>query len=89
MRSFVKCVALVCLVLTFWSALAVVTHHHSNATEEAKCAVCLAAHSASPKTTSTLSNTTFLTIFIFRAKPVSTKQHLIAFALLVRPPPSV
>ena len=48
MRSSVKCVALLCLLLTFWSAFAFAAHHHSKSTESAKCTVCVAAHSAAP-----------------------------------------
>jgi hypothetical protein len=33
----VKHLAVMCLLLTFWSAIALAAHHHSNATEAAKC----------------------------------------------------
>ncbi len=89
MRSILKPIAWMCLLLTFWSAYALVSHHHSSATEAAKCTVCVAAHSASPKTVSTLPNATFVPVATFRPKPVSAKQRLIDFALCVRPPPSV
>jgi hypothetical protein len=83
----VKYVALMCLVLTFWSAIAFVAHHHSNATESAKCTVCVAAHSAAPKAAANLLNALFTPISTFRAEPVFAQQHLVAFALCVRPPP--
>jgi hypothetical protein len=89
MRSISKPIAWVCLLLTFWSALAFAEHHHSSATDAAKCTVCVAAHSASPKTTSTLPDATFVPVATFRPKPASAKQRVIAFALCVRPPPSV
>jgi hypothetical protein len=89
MRPILKPIAWMCLLLTFWSAFALVAHHHSSATEAAKCAVCIAAQSASPKTTSSLPDATFVPIARFRPKPVSAKQCVIAFALSVRPPPSV
>jgi len=88
-RSISKCVALLCLVLTFWSAVAFAAHHHSNATESAKCAVCVAAHSATPKATANLLKATFAPVSTFRPEPVSAKQHFVAFALSVRPPPAV
>jgi hypothetical protein len=59
MRSISKKVALLCLLLTIWSAAALAAHHHSNATDAAKCTVCVAAHSASPKAVSTLPKATF------------------------------
>jgi len=89
MRSISKRIAWLCMLLTFWSALAFVSHHHSNAAEAAKCTVCVAAHSASPKTICTLSKVTFVSEFTLRTKPVSAKQRVIAFALTVRPPPEV
>ena len=88
-RSILKSVALLCLGLTFWSALAFAAHHHSNPTEAAKCRVCVAAHSASPQVTSTPRPATFITVFILLAEPVPAKQRVVAFALSVRPPPEV
>ena len=88
-RSISKKIAFVCLLLTVWSAIAFVTHQHSNAAESAKCTVCVAAHSASPKADSTPRPTTFVVVSTFRAEPVFAKQRFVAFALSVRPPPSV
>jgi hypothetical protein len=85
----VKYVALMCLVLTFWSALAFAAHHHSNGTESAKCTVCVAAHSAAPKTTANLLKATFTPISTIQADPVSAKERFVAFALSVRPPPAI
>jgi hypothetical protein len=89
MQSISKRIAWLLLLLTLWSAFALVTHHHSSATEAAKCTVCVAAHSASPKPTSNLPKVTFVPVSTFWSEPVSAKQRLIAFALCVRPPPSV
>jgi len=89
MRVFSKRIALLCLMLTLWSALAFVAHHHSSATDAAKCTVCLAAHSASPKSSSQSPKVTFVSISTLRQQPVSAKQSLVVFALSVRPPPSV
>ena len=89
MRSISKRIALLCLMLTVWSALAFAAHQHSNATESAKCTVCIAAHSASPKTITTLPKVLFVAVSTFLPEPISAKQRLIAFALCVRPPPSV
>jgi hypothetical protein len=89
MRSISKKVALLCLLLTVWSAVALAAHHHSSATDAAKCTVCIAAHSASPKAVSTLPKATHIFAFAPVLDPVSAKQTLIFFALRVRPPPSV
>ena len=89
MRSISKQIAIFCVLLTFWSAAAFVSHHHSSATDALKCTVCVAAHSSSPKATSALPNRKFVRVSTFRYRPVSAKQRLVAFALSVRPPPSV
>ena len=90
MGSISKWVAFLCLLLILCSAVAVVTHHHSDACESVKCTICVAAHSASPTLPVLSLRTTFLALATFRAEPVvSTKQRLIAFALTVRPPPQV
>jgi hypothetical protein len=88
-RSRVRCVALLCLLLTFCSVLAFAAHHHSKGTEAARCTVCVAAHSAAPKATANLLQATFTPISTFRADPVSAKQRFVAFALSVRPPPAI
>jgi hypothetical protein len=87
-RSMSKRIALLCLLLAFWSAIAFATHQHSNATESATCSVCIAAHSASPRITTTLPRVLFVSISTFLLEPISAKQRLIVFALCVRPPPS-
>jgi len=89
MQSISKKVALLCLLLTACSAVALVAHHHSGATDALKCTVCVTAHSASPKLVSTLPNRTFVRVSAVRLEPVSAKQRLVAFALSVRPPPAV
>lgn len=83
-----KTVTLLCLLLTLFSAVASAVHHHSGG-REANCTVCVAAHSAVPKTAATLLKAAFTSVFIVRAEPVSAKQHVVAFALSVRPPPGV
>ena len=85
----VRITAVLCVLLMFWSAIASAAHQHSNATESAKCTVCVAAHAASPKGPSTLTHATFVVESTFQAEPVSAKQRLVAFALSVRPPPEV
>jgi hypothetical protein len=88
MGSISRRIACLCIVLTFWSALAFALHHHSNATEGATCTVCVAAHSASPEAPFALAHTATFVVIHFRPQTLSAKQWLIAFALYVRPPPS-
>jgi hypothetical protein len=88
-RSISKRIALLCLLLAFWSAIAFAAHQHSSAAEASKCAICIAAHSASPQTTTTLPKVLFVSASTFLPEPISAQQRLIVFALCVRPPPSV
>jgi hypothetical protein len=90
MRLMSKRISCLCLLLIFWSAIAFVAHHHSDASKSAKCTVCVAAHSASPTTPTLSPCVTFVAVSTFREDPVvSSKQRLIVFALTVRPPPQV
>lgn len=90
MRSISKQIAWLCIALTFSSALAFAVHQHSSATEAAKCTVCVAAHSTSPKAFRSLPKVEFVTVSdSLEPQAVSAKQLLIAFALSVRPPPAV
>ena len=89
MRSISKRIALLTLLLTFWSALAFAVHHHSSQDESATCRVCVAAHSASPTTAAPTPKPIFCRVVQFRPRPTAAKQYLIAFALYVRPPPTV
>jgi hypothetical protein len=89
MRSISKKVALVCLLLTVWSAVGLAAHHHSSTTESARCSVCVTAHSAAPKAVAALPQATFVYASAPVLDTVSALQRLISFALRVRPPPSV
>lgn len=88
-RSIVKYLAGMCLLLTFWSAIAFAAHHHSNGTEAAKCTICVAADSTAPKATASLRKAKFTPISTFLPGPVFATQRFVAFALSVRPPPAI
>jgi hypothetical protein len=85
----VKYAAVMCLLLTFWSAIAFAAHHHSNGAEAAKCSVCVAAHSAAPKTNTSPLKAKFTPISTFLPEPVLAAQSFVTFALSVRPPPAI
>ena len=89
MRSVVKQIALLCLLLTLLSAYSFAAHHHSSFSDELQCTICVVAHSASPTSSSTLPGAVFVVVLaIVRAEVVSAKQWLVPFALTVRPPPA-
>ena len=90
MRSVVKPIAGLCLLLIVVSAFAFAAHQHSSSLDETKCTVCVVAHSASPSATCSLPTGTFvLAQLVVLAQPVSAKQRLVPFALTVRPPPTI
>lgn len=87
--SWSKKAALVCLLLTLWSAWIFVAHHHTSDLDAAQCDVCMAARSAVPQASATLLTTTFVVFSTVRVEPVSIQQRVAIFALSVRPPPAV
>jgi len=89
MRSLSKKVAVFCLLLTVWSAAGLAAHHHTTANDAARCATCVAAHTAAPKAAATLQQATLVFAIVPVAEPVAAQQRFVAFALRVRPPPSV
>jgi hypothetical protein len=89
MPSLSKRVAWLSLLLTLWSALAFVVHHHASQDESATCQVCAAAHSASPATAAPSPRPVIRKVLSPRLIPSAAKQRLAIFALSVRPPPSI
>jgi hypothetical protein len=84
-----KPIAWLCLLLISVLAFAFVAHQHSSSCDEAQCAVCVVAHSASPAAFSNLPSTALVLVrFVVPAEPRSAKQRLVPFALTVRPPPA-
>ncbi|MFZ1050251.1 MAG: hypothetical protein WBP65_09545 [Candidatus Sulfotelmatobacter sp.] len=88
-QSISKGIAWLSLLLTLWSAVAFAVHRHSSQDESTTCQVCVAAHSASPTNAAPTPKPVFRRVVAFRPRPTAAKQHLVAFALYVRPPPSV
>ena len=90
MRSVVKLIAGLCLLLTVVSAYIFATHHHSNSLSESQCTVCVVAHSASPVVAPTTPSAVPVVLrLIVVGEPITSEQRVIAFALSVRPPPVV
>jgi hypothetical protein len=89
MRPLGKMMAYVCLALTFWSAVAVVTHHHSSANESQTCQICVAANSTAPAVTCAQPAPTFLHVSTVPVRPQSAPRQSLAFAVSNRPPPVV
>ncbi len=87
MRSFSKPVAWFCLLLMFGSAWVVAVHNHADEAKAASCQVCIAAHSATPATALPTAKPIFWRLFAVVLEISDAKQRLLAFALVIRPPP--
>jgi hypothetical protein len=88
MPSASKLTAYLCILLTLLLEYTFATHNHFSSSDEAKCTLCVGAHSASPATTVKLATVNLIAGFTVALKEISAKQSLIAFALKVRPPPA-
>jgi hypothetical protein len=90
MRSVLKPVAWLCLLLTIVSAYSFAAHQHSNPLDEAKCSICVVAHSASPVAFCALPSAIMVLVqVVVLTEPRSARQRFIPFALSVRPPPAI
>ena len=90
MRSVMKPIAWLCLLLMLVSAYGFAAHQHSSSLDEAQCTVCLVAHSASSVAVYKLPSAIRALVRLpLPAEPLSAKQRLVPFALTVRPPPAI
>ncbi|HYN15465.1 MAG TPA: hypothetical protein VES66_06725 [Terriglobales bacterium] len=80
--------AWLCLLLTLWSAVAAVAHHHANNTESLTCPVCIAARAVAAIATSSALKPVFIQISTVRVQSSPAKYRLPVFALSVRAPPA-
>jgi len=87
MRSITKHVAVMCLLLTLWSAVALISHHHASAGDALKCTVCVASQSTTTTATFYVVVVISVCVFAVAADPLTSAGRLIPFALSVRPPP--
>ena len=88
MRSVAKIAALLCLLLTIWSAVAVVAHHHSKSTESLTCPVCIAARAVAAIATPSPPKPVFIQLSTVRVQASPAKYRLPVFALSNRAPPA-
>jgi len=89
MRTLTKFAALTCLLLTLWTAAAVVAHHHANNAESQTCPVCVVAHAPVARTIASSPKPVFLCVSTVRIEASPAKFRLIPFVLSIRPPPAV
>jgi hypothetical protein len=87
MRSWVRWSACLCLSLLLWTAAAESTHNHPSQSENAACAICLAAHTASPAPISADTTPVFAAIGLTQEKEVVAKARLDFSDLGIRGPP--
>ena len=89
MRSWVRWPALLCLSLLLWTVTAESTHNHPGHAENASCAICLAAHTASPAPTSSDATPVFDTIGLLQEEAVVAKARLEFSDLAIRGTPAL
>jgi len=88
MRSLAKMAAWLCLLLTVWTAVAVVAHHHANNAESQTCPVCVAARSVAAIVTPHSVKPVFVRLSTVRVEPSFAQHRLPAFACSNRAPPA-
>jgi len=88
MRSVAKIAALLCLLLTLWSAAAVVAHHHANSAESVTCPVCVAARAVAAAVTPGALKPVFVQLSTVRVQSSPAQYRLLVFALRGRAPPA-
>jgi len=88
MRPVTKIAALLCLLLTLWSAAAVVAHHHSNSAESVTCPVCVAARAVAAAATPGALKPVFIQLSTVRVQSSPAHYRLPVFAFSGRAPPA-
>ena len=88
MRSVAKIAALLCLLLTLWSAVAVVAHHHANSAESVTCPVCVAARAVAAIVPASALKPVFIQLSTVRVQSSPAQYRLPVFAFSGRAPPA-
>ena len=87
MRSVAKIAALLCLLLTLGSAVAVVAHHHTNSAESLTCSVCVAARAVAAIVPTSTLKPVFIQVSTVRVQPRPAQYRFPVFARSGRAPP--
>jgi hypothetical protein len=89
MRSWVRWSAVLCLSLMLWTVAAESTHNHPIQSSQALCAICLAAHTASPAASSMDATPAFSAVGFLCEEAVDVYVRLDFSDLGNRGPPAV
>jgi hypothetical protein len=87
MRFWVKWSAWLCLSLMLWTATAESTHNHPSFSDAASCAVCMAAHTASPAPHSADATPAFAAVGMLHEEAVEANIRFEFSDLEIRGPP--
>ena len=87
MRSVAKKTAVLCLLLTLWSAVAVAAHHHSNDAESLTCSICIAARTVAIVVPAAALIPLFVQLFTLRVQLSPAQRLLPLFSFSGRAPP--
>jgi hypothetical protein len=77
------------LSLLLWTVAAESTHNHLTRTEAASCSICVAAHSASPASSSSRAKPVFAAVGRLQEEAVVAKAWFDFSALGIRGPPTL
>ena len=89
MRFTLRWLALLCLSLMLWTAVAESTHNHPNKTESTSCSICVVAHSTAPTASASQARPVFAAIGLLQVEEVIAQARLSVFELGIRGPPTV
>jgi hypothetical protein len=87
MRTWIRSAAWLCLSLMLWMAALESAHNHPNQTEAASCAICIAAHCASPTLISAHSTPAFVTVGVLHEEAIVASARIESSDLDIRGPP--
>jgi hypothetical protein len=87
MRRWIRWSAWLCLSLMFWTVAAESTHNHPTQTEAASCAICMAAHTASPAVSAGHGTSIFVRIDLLEDQDVIAKARFDTSDRGIRGPP--
>ena len=87
MRLWLRWSAWLCLSLLLWTAAQESTHHHPTRIDAASCAICLAAHTATPAAHSSTSAPAFAMVGVVHEEALVSYLRIESSDLGIRGPP--
>jgi hypothetical protein len=89
MKWWLRWSAWLALSLLLWTVAVESTHNHPSQTQAASCPICVAAHSASPASSSSRAKPVFAAVGLLQEEAVIAKAWFDFSALDIRGPPTL